>query len=72
MATSKTRVKNRIKTALEAQAAKTQESQTPEQSRDELATILSEIIVDEILAITIQISATAGPYPLTVQGLFIS
>lgn len=66
------RLSSKIKAALDRQAAKQAESDSPQQSRQELADDLTAAIIAEIKQMSIQIIATAGQVPVTVATIVIT
>jgi hypothetical protein len=66
------RLSNKIKAALDCQAAKQDENDSPQQSRQELADDLAAAIIAEIKQMSIQIIASAGQVPVTVVTIVIT
>jgi hypothetical protein len=66
------RLSGKIKAILDRQAAKQNENDSPQQSRQELADDLTAAIIAEIKQLSIQIIATAGQVPVTVASIVIT
>jgi hypothetical protein len=66
------RLSNKIKAALDRQAAKQDENDSPQQSRQEVADDLALAIIAEIKQISIQVIASAGQVPVTVASVVIT
>jgi hypothetical protein len=66
------RLSNKIKAALDRQAAKQNENDSSQQSRQEVADDIASAIIVEIKQMSIQITALAGQVPVTVVNIAIT